>query len=169
MKLIILRGLPGCGKSTIAEYLSKKLGCDVIYGDFFKREFVKNNTNFKSEDIYNYAHNKILEELENAFNEKKEVLIIEELFENKNFVEDVKSFCNKNKIEIKWFYIQRDLEKLLETENNRERKVKNTLDDFKKLKEDLDSIKNEWEIKVDNNGIIEESVSFILEKLQNKQ
>ena len=165
MKLIILRGLPGCGKSTIVEELSKKLGCDVVYGDSFKRDFMNNNINFKNEDIYNYAHRKILEELENYFNERKEILIIEELFENKNFVEKLKQFCDKNKIEIKWFFIKRDLEKLLEVEDKRDRKIKNKLEDFKELEKCLDDLNNEGEIKIDNNGVIENSVNFILNKI----
>ena len=166
-KLIILRGLPGCGKSIIAEKLSEKLNSMVIYGDSFKREFMISNIDFKNKDVYEYAHNKILKELKKMFAKGKELVIIEELFENKNFVNSLKDFCDKNEVEIQWFYIQRDLEKLLEIENKRERKIKNTIKDFKKLQKDLEDIKNEGEIIVDNNGDLNDTINFVLKNLEN--
>ncbi len=168
MKLVILRGLPGCGKTTIAEKLSEKLDGKVIYGDSFKREFMATNINFKNEDVFRYAHNKIFNEIEKYFNQKEKIVVAEELFDNKEFVERIKSFCEENNIEIFWFYIQRDLEKLLEIEDKRERKIKNTIEDFDNLQNSLNEIKNEGEIIIDNNGIIEDCVDFILKNLENK-
>ena len=166
MKLIILRGLPGCGKSTIAEKLSKKFDSKVIYGDSFKLECLKRNNNFK--EACEYSYEKIFEEVKKYFNQKEEILIIEELFFDKDLVEKIKDFCKENNIKIFWFYIQKDLEKLLEIENKRERSKKNTTEDFKNIQKDLDSIKNEGEIIVDNNGSLEDSINFILKSLENK-
>ncbi|MDD2935400.1 MAG: AAA family ATPase [Candidatus Pacebacteria bacterium] len=163
MKLIILRGLPGCGKSTIAEILSENLECSVVYGDFFKREFLVKNKNFQ--EACEYSYKKIFEEVEKYAEKKEEVVIIEELFDNKEFVERIKNFCRENNIQIYWFYIKRELEKLLEVEQKRDRKIKNTVDDFKKLQDSLNEIKNEGEIVVDNNGNIEESINFVLNKI----
>ena len=166
MKLIILRGLPGCGKSTIAEKLYESLDSKVVYSDSFKREFIESNSSFENKDVYRYAHDKVLGEIEKYFNQKEKLVIVEELFEDKNFVEKIKIFCKENNIEISWFYIKRDLEKLLEIESSRKRKTKNTIEDFKKLQNSLDEIKNEGEIVVDNNGSIENSVNFILKSLE---
>lgn len=166
MKLIILRGLPGSGKSTIAEKLSDKLGGKVIYGDSFKREFMSANTDFKNEEVFEYSHNKIFNEIEKYFSQKEKLVIVEELFDNKEFVEKIKVFCKENNIEIFWFYIKRDLEKLLEIENKRERKIKNTIEDFKKLKKDIENIKNSEEFIVVNDKSIEDSVKSILENLK---
>ena len=168
MKLVILRGLPGCGKSTIAEELSNKLNSQVIYGDSFKREFMIANSDFKNEEVYLYSYDKITEEIERYFDQKEKLVVVDELFDNKEFVGRVKSFCKESNIEIFWFYIQRDFEKLLETEHQRERKIKNTIEDFKSLQNSLDKIKNEEEVFVDNNNDIKDSVEFILKNLENK-
>ncbi|MBU4536787.1 zeta toxin family protein [Patescibacteria group bacterium] len=141
MKLIILRGLPGCGKSIIAEKLGEKLDNPVIHGDFFKREYMKNNSDFKNSDVYQYSYNKIFEKIKDLFKSGEKFLIVEELFNDKDLVEKIKDHCLENNIEIKSFFIQRDLEKLLALEEVRGRKIKNTQEDFKKLEKEIKDIK----------------------------
>ena len=84
MKLVILRGLPGCGKSTIAEKLSKKLNCRVIHGDVFKLEFLKKNNDFKK--AREYSQTRILEEIKKYFRQKEKLIIAEELFYSKELI-----------------------------------------------------------------------------------
>lgn len=163
MKLIILRGLPGSGKSVIAGKLGEQLNKSVVSGDVFKLEFMKNNCDFK--EACQLACAKVFEKIKELFNERNKIIIIEELFHNRDFFNKIKNFCEKNNIEIKSFYIKRDLDKLLEVEKNRERKIKNTKEDFEKLKKELDEIKIENEVIIDNNNGVEDSVKFILGKI----
>ncbi len=164
MRLITLRGLPGCGKSVIAKKLGEKLNVEVIKGDFFKLEFMKNSSSFK--EACSFAYDKIFEKIKELFDKRNKIIIVEELFNDKDLFEKIKVFCLESNIEIVSFYIDRDLEKLLEVENKRERKIKNSKEDFEKLKKEIKEIKIENEVVIDNNGIIENTVDFIIDNLK---
>ncbi|MBU1046682.1 hypothetical protein KKH36_02800 [Patescibacteria group bacterium] len=165
MKLIILRGLPGCGKSVIAEKLGEKLDNPVIYGDFFKREYMKDNPEFVNKDVYQYSYDKIFEKIKDLFESGEETVIVEELFNDVDLLGKIENFCRENIIEIKAFFIQRDLEKLLELEETRGRKVKNTKEDFGKLEKEIRDNEIEGEIIMDNNKTLEGSVEFVLKNI----
>jgi len=165
MKLIILRGLPGCGKSTIAEKLKERLNIPVVFGDTFKRNFMKQNSNSENEDVFQYAYDKIFKKIKELFEIGEEIVIVEELFNDKDLIQQIQSFCKEKDIEVKSFLIKRDLEKLLEVEEGRERKIKNTKEDFENLRKELEDVNIENEIVVNNNGVIEDSVYFVLEKI----
>ncbi|MCK5285638.1 MAG: AAA family ATPase [Candidatus Pacebacteria bacterium] len=165
MELIILRGLPGCGKSTIAEKLGGRLDAPVVFGDFFKREFMKSNSSFENKEMYQYSYIKIFEKIKELFENGNKRIITEELFNDKNLVDKIKEFCKENNINIKSFFIERDIEKLLEIEESRERKIKNTKVDFEKLEKEIIEIEIEDEIILNNNKKIEGSLEFILSKI----
>ena len=165
MQLIILRGLPGCGKSVITEKLEERCNSSVIFGDTFKRSFMNQNPGSENKEIYQYAYDKIFEKIKELFEGGNEIVIVEELFNDRSLVEKIQSFCKERQIEIKSFFIERDLEKLLEVERNRERKIKNTREDFEKLEQEMKRIEIEGEFIVGNNGTIENSVDFILKAI----
>ena len=126
---------------------------------------MKQNVDFKNEEVYQYSYKKILENIKELFDKGDKTVIIEELFNDKNLVQKIKEFCDENNIEINWFYIERDLDKLLEIESKRERVIKNTKEDFEKLEKELDEVGIENEITIDNNRTIKDSVESILEKI----
>ncbi|MCK4918598.1 MAG: AAA family ATPase [Candidatus Pacebacteria bacterium] len=163
MQLIILRGLPGCGKSVIADKLGLYFNNEVVHGDNFKLRYLENNSDFKK--ALEFSYDKIFKKIKELFENGSEIIVVEELFNNKNLIDKIYNFCKEKEIEIKSFYVKRDLEKLLEVENNRNRKIKNTKKDFEKLEYEIKEIGIENEIIIDNNGTIESSVEIILEKI----
>ena len=161
MKLIILRGLPGVGKSVIADKLAEKLNnSTVIHVDDFKVECRKKHKDYNFGDVCKYSYEKTLQKLSSCSSE--EVIIIEEIFDNKDFVNNKIKFCKENNIESYWFHLKRDIKKLLEVENKRKRKIKNTLDDFETLQNNINKVKIANEKTILNNGDIDNSVNAIL-------
>jgi len=163
MKLIILRGLPGCGKSTIAKKLGENLNSDVVNGDVFKLESLEKNKSFEEALLYSYK--KIFKKIKMFFAEEKEFIIVEELFYDKNLIDKIKDFCEQNNVKIYWFFIGRNIKEILEVEKNRDRKIKNSEGDFEKLKQKLEDVKIKDEVFINNNEEIDKSVKLILEKI----
>ena len=60
---IILIGMPGSGKSSVANLLSKKTGLDCIDSDFC----IEKNEGFKISDIFNKQGENYFRDLETAF------------------------------------------------------------------------------------------------------
>jgi len=163
MKIIFIRGLPGTGKTVIAEILKKIfIDSEIICVDKFKIQAIKKEKNFeKSLEI---SHKKTLEKL-NLLN--KEYVIVEELICDKDFYNDLNNFVNKTKSHAYWFRLLRPLEKLLEVEKGRKRKIKNNKEDFDKLKRDIKSCKIENEHLIKNNNLaltIEKILDIINQK-----
>jgi len=148
MKLIFIRGLPGTGKTIIAKILKQIfLNAEIICVDKFKLQAMKKGNSF--EESQKIAHKKTLEKL-NSIN--KEYIIVEELICDRDFYNELKDFVDRTKSRAYWFRLMRPLDKLLEVEKSRKRKIKNSKEDFDKLKEDIESckIENEYLIKNDN-------------------
>jgi adenylate kinase family enzyme len=154
MKLIILRGLPGCGKTTLANKIGQEAGAPVIHGDDFKLEYMRIERDFKK--ALQYSYDKILENIKSYISNDEKVVVVEELFNDQNLVNNILQVCKEHNIDTHWFRVKRDLDKLLETEAKRDRKIKNTLEDFQKLEQELDSIKIDNETILENNSAIEE-------------
>ncbi|MEI8339388.1 MAG: AAA family ATPase [bacterium] len=154
MKLIILRGLPGCGKTTLANKIGLEAGAPIIHGDDFKLEYMKIERDFKK--ALQYSYDKITENIKEYISKDEKVVVVEELFNDQTLVNNIIQISKENNIDTHWFRIKRDLDKLLETEAKRERKVKNTLEDFQKLEKELDNIIIEGEVVLENNSNIDE-------------
>lgn len=151
MKIIFIRGLPGTGKTTVAEMLKKELyNSEVINVDNFKLEALKKGKNF--ENAKKRAYEQALKKMNEFYLIKKDYLIIDELICEKEFLKKLHFFLNKTNSDFYWFRILRKLKFLLDVESKRNKKIKNTLKDFNKLKKDIESLKipGEYLIKNDN-------------------
>ena len=82
----------------------------------------------------------------------KSYVIVDELICEEEFLRRLYAFLIQTKSSACWFRVMRKLKELLEVEKKRSRKVKNTLNDFNKLREDINAlkIKGEYWIKNDN-------------------
>ena len=88
MKLIILRGLPGTGKTIIAKKLTQQIqNSIVIHVDEFKIDYRKLNKDCKFIDACKHSYKKTIKKLSSITD--KEIAIIEELFYDSNFVNKI--------------------------------------------------------------------------------
>jgi broad-specificity NMP kinase len=141
MKLIIIRGIPGTGKTTLAHSLENKL---------------KNSEVIHLDDIYTKKsgkkdYEKINKKLESF--SKKDYVIIEGLIYDKDFFIKLKKFEEKY-----YFRLKRKISDLLKIPS---RKIRNSKEDFLKLKIELDKINIQKEYTIYNNNL-EISVNEIL-------
>ncbi len=151
MKIIIIRGLPGTGKTIVSKILGKIFfNSEVICVDKLKIQAMKKGYNFeKSQKI---AYKQTLKRLYSIY-DKKNYIIIEELICDKDFYNELRDFVDKTKSEDYWFRLLRPLEKLLEVEAGRKRKIKNSKEDLDKLREDIENCKIEDEHWVKNDDL----------------
>lgn len=166
MKIIALRGLPGSGKSYIAEKIrSQTESIEIINVDKYKLEFRKNNPDVSFGEALKYSYEQALLRLGQMHKENSEVLVvIEELFNDAGFVKSVQDFCRTNGVSIAWYYIERSIEDLLMIEETRQRRIKNSREDFEKLKEEIERIEIPDEITIVNDGRTE-SIEEIIRSL----
>ncbi|TRZ78014.1 AAA family ATPase [bacterium] len=151
MKIIFIRGLPGTGKTTIANLLKTELSVKVICVDNFKLEAVSNGANVK--DSRKIAYKKTLEVLELYIKQDPQYIIVEEIIYNSLFFDQLQTFVKNSNSDAYWFRIERPLEELLKIESGRNRKVKNTRENFMELNEGMDNIKIKKEIFIRNDDI----------------
>lgn len=157
MKLIIIRGLPGSGKTEISKRLLKKLTNAIhIEVDSYKRKIrpkfyslTKKSRDKKSRE---YSYKQTLLDLKNYLN--KDYVIIDEMICEKDFYNKINKFISKNKLEYHCFRIKRTLKELLKVETTRIRPVKNSLESFQKLEKEMNSYKFKGEISINNKTII---------------
>jgi len=118
----------------------------------------------ESEEI---AYKKTLEKLNSFYKQNKKEIIIEGLIIDGGFYNKLRDFINKTKSKASWFRLLRPLEKLLEIDVGRKRKMKNSKEDFDRLKEGIENCKIEDEhlIKNDNLAL---TIRKILEKINQK-
>lgn len=159
--IIFLRGLPGSGKTTVAKLLAEKLSWNVVSIDKYKKELMEQNpeANFITEIIPG-SYKKAFAELK----DKKENLIVEEVFRNKEFVNQLLELCREENIENKWFKITRDMSEIIKTNDERKRGIKNTPEILTMMENQLNEIVIEDEIQI-KNELVEESVDEILKTL----
>lgn len=162
--IIFLRGLPGSGKTTIADLLGKRLGWLVVHVDESKTEYMNAHpdASFKDE-VVPHAQKIFMEKLESY---KDEDLVVEETFWIENFVINILEFCEINRINSKWFLIERDMSQILETNEARTRRIKNTPSGLQNMSNRMKDIKIDGEIVVDNMNI-EDSVETIYNSITN--
>lgn len=151
MKVIFIRGVPGVGKTTVAKILGQIIpNSQVIHVDEFKIKAMKKGKGV--EESRKIAYEKTLEKLYSLSSQDFVYLTLEEIICDKDFLEGLIEFLNKTKSRSHWFRLMRPLNKLLEIELNRKRKIKNTQEDLFKLKQEIESLKirSEYWIKNDN-------------------
>ena len=163
--IIFIRGMPGNGKTTISNILAGKLNWEAIHVDYYKDEFMRQNPGalFFGEAVP-YSYKKIIDKLSNTKNN----VIVEEIFRNKDFVQMILNLCKKNYIQYQWFKLVRKKKDLLPIK----RKIRNTLKDLEAMEKQIDDIKIEGEIMIDNqsvDGSVEKIYNRIVTQKQNLQ
>lgn len=151
MKIIFIRGLPGTGKTIVSEILGKIFSdSEIICVDKFKLQEMKKGKNF--EKAQELAYKKALKKLDLLYKKGKEYIILEEIICDKDFYNNLNNFVNKTNLVAYWFRLGRPLNKLLEIESSRKRKIKNDKNDFLRLKKEVEfcKIENEYWIKNDD-------------------
>ena len=172
MELVVIRGLPGTGKSLVADELAKRMeGTEAIHVDNFKQEamgWLKDKHDGVKESRI-YAYNKAIERLKELYSLGKNG-IVEELVCDAGFFIDLMNFSKREKVRPYWFRIERPLEELLEVEKGRKRKVKNSYLDFEMLRSEIDKLKADGEVYLVNSKdvSIDRTVSKILKAIEDK-
>jgi len=152
MKIIFIRGLPGTGKTTIAEILKCKLPkTKVINVDNFKMEAINRGENFETSRII--AYKKTLKELKKVNPNKLNFFIINELICDQYFFDCLYDFIHQTKTESYWFRLMRKIDDLVAIEEKRNRPIKNSKMDFINLKKDLEAIKIPGEFWIKNDQL----------------
>lgn len=165
MTIIIIRGLPGVGKTTIASKICKKLKGSLISVDKYKVNFGRKE--FKKACLE--AYDKSIEELE-LYAGKKEFVVVEEILYDSQFIKKLKNFAKKNNCKMIYFQLKRPMKKLLKIESHkshRKRRIKNVYEDFINLQKKIDNQKIKNEIIIENSDIFT-SVETILKTINKK-
>lgn len=151
MKIIAIRGLPGSGKGTVAKILSRQIsGAKIICVDEYKKAFQVAGGHFI--DSLKYSYQKTLEVLTQLYKDDEGMVIIEELFNDAEFVKVVQDFGTKNGVAVYWFCLKRPIEQLLDVENKRKRKIKNSREDLEKLEREINEIRIDDEVSINNDS-----------------
>ena len=145
MKLIVLRGIPGTGKSAVASIIQSKISrTEILAVDQFKVAAMKEGLNFKQAIQVSYKKGiERLKELNHS--EDADFVILEEILCDKNFFVAIQKLVEENGITTYWFKLERSFDLLLEVEKGRTRKVKNSLLDLQNLKKEVDAIQIQGE------------------------
>ncbi len=152
MKLIIIRGVPGTGKTTVAKNIKEELSnSEIICVDDFKVKMMKKNKSFDSSQYL--AYEQALKKLYSLNKKNKDYIILEELICEKDFLNNLHTFLRDTKSYVYWFRLKRKLKYLLEIELNRKRAIKNSLEDFNRLKKSLDFLKIKREHCIKNDDL----------------
>lgn len=150
MKLLIIRGVPGTGKTTVAKILGEILpNSKIINVDSFKLKEMNKGKTF--EEAKNIAYDESLKILNLL--QKEEYIILEEILCEKEFLNKLQEVCYEKKIKVYYFRLLRRIDKLLITEAQRKRKIKNTQKDLLKIKKDLDKLVIKGEQRIKNNNL----------------
>lgn len=165
MKLIVIRGNSGSGKTVITDTLAEKLGAEKIHIDYFKSaimdDLVLKNKPIILEDICKEAMRETLTLLGKMKLGGTLSVITEELFYNKEFTEDLRKYCVDNNIDVQWFRIEREKEKIIEMQESSERvtrEIRNSKEDLEMIESQIRENVIEGELVIMNNGIIEDAV-----------
>lgn len=149
MKLIIIRGLPGTGKTVVSRILGKIFpDSEILNVDKYKKKLRIKGGNFRqSLDI---AYKKAIKKLNSS---KAQIIIIDEIINDAGFYNDLQKLIYKKRAEAHWIRLIKHIDFLMELEKSRKRKIKNTRQYFDNLKREVDLIKIPGEIKIKNDNL----------------
>lgn len=170
MKLIILRGLPGSGKTELSNRLASELGAVVVHVDSLKLDIRQEFPGMSRSEIREKAYGRTIQKLKELKENDVSIVICEELMCDATFVNRLEGFCRDYRVESSWLRIDRSIEKLLELENSQERssrEVRNSEENLEKLDQEIKAIKIPEEVVIDNNGEWTETLTEIKRSLNN--
>ena len=163
MKLIVIRGNSGSGKTIITDTLADKLGAEKIHIDDFKsvilRDLRVKNKPIVLNDICKEAMMEAIALLEKMKSGGAPLVIMEELFYNEKFTEELNKYCVDNNIDVQWFRIEREMEKIIEAQESSERttrKIRNSKEDIEMMESRIRENVIEGEVVIMNDGNIED-------------
>ena len=159
----MLQGLPGCGKSAIAKNLMEKLSNPkYIEVDKFKLKAISEGKTWA--ESQRIAYRESLDLIDKYNSEGIDYLILDELFSSNEFISMLNRYSLEKELVAYWFKIDRPMEELLEIEKRRQRRIKNSIQDFLNLQRAIDKIrvKNQFHIKNSQTIDIDKSVGQIL-------
>lgn len=170
MKLIILRGLPGSGKTELANKLAVDLGAEVLHIDYLKTQIMKDFPGqFTWPRVKAMAYDKTIEYLTEQKENGVQIIILEELLQRKSFVDRLQNFCREQGIEMAWFRLKRGMDKLIEVENGSaraNRPAHNRPEDFEKIEREIRQAEVVGEIEINNNGSLDETMKEISSRIK---
>lgn len=167
MKLIVIRGNGGSGKTVITDMLADKLGAEKIHIDDFKAA-IRNDLRVKNmpiilKEISKEAMDKSLSLLGKMKSDGVHIVIIEELFYNKEFIEDLKKYCIDNSVDVQWFRLEREMEKITEVQESSERSNRKfRISNIGMMESRIRENVIEGELVIRNNDIIEDTIREFL-------
>ncbi len=162
MRIIAIRGIAGSGKTELANRLAASIGAEVLHVDWLKSALKKKFPEKGWPEIRALAYEEALQKIEEFKLRGIEAFIIEELFIDPSFVSSLQNFCESNAIALQFIRIERNLEKLLETEKERtDRPIKNNRQNLEDMERQIHAIKIPGERIIQNNSSIEEAVHEI--------
>ncbi|MDP3004162.1 MAG: hypothetical protein Q8N43_01495 [Candidatus Azambacteria bacterium] len=169
MKLIVIRGNSGSGKTIITDTLADKLGAEKIHIDYLKTATQKdllassNPVNWKG--VYKDVARETMARLAKMKSDGVPLVIIEELLTNKEFTKDLEKYCVDNSVEVQWFRIERGIEKIIELGESPERatrEIRNSKENIEMIESQIRENVIEGEVVIMNNGIIEDAIHELL-------
>ena len=172
MKLIVIRGNSGSGKTVITDMLADRLGAEKIHIDDFKSAILRDSRVEKKpvilEDICKEAMREAIALLDKMRSNGAPLVIIEELFYNREFTEYLKKYSIDNNVDVHWFRIEKEMEKIIELQESSERatrKIRNSKEDIEMMESRIRENVIEGELVIRNNGIIEDTIREFLSSL----
>jgi len=169
MKLIVIRGPAGCGKTEIANILADRLSAAVVHADWLKTAVRHRHPEIADRHrIRQLAYEGTLRELKRLYQARAPVVIVEELLIDPDFVNALRRFGDRLAERPVWFRLKRDLDKLMSTEETPRRQARpqqNSRADLLEMERQLDRLPVPDEIRIDNNGPIDGAVTTILAAL----
>ncbi|BAT70833.1 conserved hypothetical protein [Thermosulfidibacter takaii ABI70S6] len=175
--VIVIFGLVGSGKSTVAQALSEKLNGEVFNSDVVRKEmaglkpFESAKSDF-TQGIYTQEFtDKVYEELAKRAIEtvkKGKIAILDATFKSKNYRTLLRKLCSEKNIPVKFFYLDVPEEEIKKRLEKREKEKTVSDADFNiylKMKNSFDPIENDV-IMIDGTATPERVAEIILKKLK---
>lgn len=108
-KLLLLAGLPGVGKSTISQILSKKIGAKIVDIDDFKKTEVDPalvaNQIDSPEQRWGY-HQKVLQHVLGLFTREVSIIIMDEVFHLSSLRARLEAICKREHVDVLWVEVR---------------------------------------------------------------
>ncbi len=167
MRIIAIRGIAGAGKTELADRVAQELGAEVLHVDWLKTGLKKAQPEKDWPEIRTLAYDAALKKVEEARTRGVSDLVIEELFIDESFISALRTYCVEKSVHLEWVRVERDIEKLLRTEQERvDRPIRNSRENLEHMQEQLEATPIPEERVVRNEGSFDEVSRKIVSLLE---